>query len=223
MHVPAVAVRFGLMLEAYCRGAPDHMKIFSRQLAALNRLQETSEMARHKKEGRDKLKQLVQESLKQNHFYEALSDLLCPLDPALRCRRIRVEKCKTMDSKMRPLWAVFENDDPSGNDIYFIFKHGDDLRQDMLTLQMIRIMDRLWKQAGLDLRMNPYGCISTGHRVGLIEVVLDADTIANIQKEKGVTKVTATFERGSLLAWLKGMLQFPLIVHDIDNLFSFFS
>jgi phosphatidylinositol-4,5-bisphosphate 3-kinase len=38
----------------------------------------------------------------------------------------------------------------------------------------------------------------------LIEVVLDADTIANIQKEKGVTKVTATFERGSLLAWLKG-------------------
>lgn len=41
MHVPAVAVRFGLMLEAYCRGIPDHMKILSRQLAALNRLQVT--------------------------------------------------------------------------------------------------------------------------------------------------------------------------------------
>ncbi len=39
MHVPAVAVRFGLMLEAYCRGTPDHMKILSRQLVALNRLQ----------------------------------------------------------------------------------------------------------------------------------------------------------------------------------------
>lgn len=39
MHVPAVAVRFGLMLEAYCRGAPDHMKMLSRQLTALNRLQ----------------------------------------------------------------------------------------------------------------------------------------------------------------------------------------
>lgn len=161
-------------------------------------------MARQKKEGRDKLKQLVQESLRQNHFYEALSDMVCPLDPALHCRRIRVEKCKTMDSKMRPLWAVFENDDPTGNDIYFIFKHGDDLRQDMLTLQMIRIMDRLWKQSGLDLRMNPYGCISTGNRSGLIEVVLNADTIANIQKEKGVAKVMACFERGSLLAWLKG-------------------
>lgn len=165
-------------------------------------------MARQKKENRERLKLIVQDSLRQNHFQEALSDLLCPLDPALRCSRIRVEKCKTMDSKMKPLWAVFENDDTSGSDIYFIFKNGDDLRQDMLTLQIIRIMDRLWKEAGLDLRMNPYGCISTGNRVGLIEVVLNADTIANIQKEKGTTKVTATFEKGSLLAWLKGIQLF---------------
>ena len=38
MHVPAVAVRFGLMLEAYCRGAPDHMILLSRQMEALNKL-----------------------------------------------------------------------------------------------------------------------------------------------------------------------------------------
>ena len=57
-----------------------------------------------------------------------------------------------MDSKMRPLWIVFENDDPYGDDVYLIFKNGDDLRQDMLTLQMIRIMDKLWKKEGLDLR-----------------------------------------------------------------------
>jgi phosphatidylinositol-4,5-bisphosphate 3-kinase len=59
-----------------------------------------------------------------------------------------------MDSKMRPLWIVFENDDSYGDDIYVIFKNGDDLRQDMLTLQMIRIMDKLWKKEGLDLRYN---------------------------------------------------------------------
>lgn len=137
MHVPAVSVRFGLMLEAYCRGAPDHMKILSRQQEALNKLKETSEMARQRKEGRERLKLLVQESLRQNHCSEALSNVLCPLDPALHCRRLIVERCKTMDSKMKPLWAVFENDDQSGGDIYFIFKHGDDLRQDMLTLQMV--------------------------------------------------------------------------------------
>ncbi len=70
---------------------------------------------------------------------------------------------------------------------------------------MLKVMDRLWKQAGLDLRMNPYGCISTGNRLGLIEVVLNAETIANIQREKGGFKAAATFKKGSLLAWLKGI------------------
>lgn len=53
---------------------------------------------------------------------------------------------------MRPFWIVFQNSDALGDDIYIIFKNGDDLRQDMLTLQMLRIMDRLWKREGLDLR-----------------------------------------------------------------------
>lgn len=53
---------------------------------------------------------------------------------------------------MRPLWLVFENQDSYGDDILIILKNGDDLRQDMLTLQMIRIMDRLWKNEGFDYR-----------------------------------------------------------------------
>jgi phosphatidylinositol kinase/protein kinase (PI-3 family) len=37
-----------------------------------------------------------------------------------------------------------------------LFKAGDDLRQDQLTLQILGIMDNLWKEHGLDLRMSPY-------------------------------------------------------------------
>lgn len=104
---------------------------------------------------------------------------------------------------MRPLWIVFENSDTYGDDVYIIFKNGDDLRQDMLTLQMLRIMDRIWKRDGLDLRMNPYNCISLEHRVGMIEVVLNAETIANIQKEKGMFSATSAFRKTPILAWLK--------------------
>ncbi|KAI4790628.1 hypothetical protein KUCAC02_034504, partial [Chaenocephalus aceratus] len=43
---------------------------------------------------------------------------------------------------------------------------GDDLRQDMLTLQVIRIMNKIWIQEGLDMRMVIFRCFSTGRGRG---------------------------------------------------------
>ena len=37
----------------------------------------------------------------------------------------RVDRCKFMDSKMRPLWMVFENVDELADDIRILFKNGD--------------------------------------------------------------------------------------------------
>nr|CAD7257042.1 unnamed protein product [Timema shepardi] len=202
MQVASVSVRFGLILEAYCRGSQEHMKGLAKQVTCLEKLKTAGEMVRTRKD-KDKARSFLQEHLEEKHIEESFFKMLNPLNPSFRCKSVRTEKCRVMDSKMRPLWIVFENDDPYGDDIFIIFKNGDDLRQDMLTLQMIRIMDKLWKNEGLDLKMNPYGCISTEHRVGLIEVVLNAETIANIQKEKGMFSATSAFRKGSLLAWLK--------------------
>ncbi|XP_049283271.1 phosphatidylinositol 4,5-bisphosphate 3-kinase catalytic subunit beta isoform [Anopheles funestus] len=199
LSVPSVQVRFGLILEAYLLGSPEHVGVLLKQMQCLRYLQVCSDNV--KKGSKEKGRALLMEQLaKEGHL---TSDLISPLNPSFRCKSVRTERCKVMDSKMRPLWVVYENSDPNGDDIHMIFKNGDDLRQDMLTLQMLRIMDRIWKNHGLDFRMNPYSCISTDHKLGLIEVVLNAETIANIQKERGMFSATSPFKKGSLLAWLR--------------------
>lgn len=206
MKFPEVTIRFGLILEAYCRGALEHIKCLSRQVDALNKLKIANELVQadgvKKKEGRERLKNLIQELLAQGSYKDSFAGLRNPLDPKCKFGKLKVDKCKFMDSKMKPLWLAFENYDSHGKDIFVIFKSGDDLRQDMLTLQMIRIVDKMWKDEGLDLRMIPYQCLAVDYKVGFIEVVPNADTIANIQKEKGFTAASA-FKKGCLLAWLK--------------------
>lgn len=198
---PSVQVRFGLILEAYLKGSQEHVAILLKQMQCLRRLQQGSELV--KKGNKEKGKFLLMSHLQERAVDEAMADVISPLNPSFRCKSVRADKCKVMDSKMRPLWIVYHNADINGDDINIIFKNGDDLRQDMLTLQMLRIMDRIWKSHGHDFRMNPYSCISTDRRLGIIEVVLNAETIANIQKERGMFSATSPFKKGSLLAWLK--------------------
>lgn len=201
MQVPSVQTRFGIILEAYLKGSQEHIPMLLKQKLCLDELKKGSEHA--KKGNKDKGRYLLQEFLSIGHVKQKLSDFLCPLDPTLRCKTVKPESCKVMDSKMRPLWIVFENSDRYADDICVIFKNGDDLRQDMLTLQMLRVMDRIWKNHGYDFRMNPYSCLSTEHKLGMIEVVLKAETIANIQKKKGMFSATSPFKKGSLFSWLR--------------------
>lgn len=83
-----------------------------------------------------------------------------------------------------------------------IFKIGDDLRQDMLTLQIIRIVDSIWRQEGLDMCMLAYTCLSTGKNVGIIEVVKQAETITSIQKSGG-RMAAIQIDSSQLHRWIK--------------------
>ena len=48
--------------------------------------------------------------------------------------------------------------------------------------------------------MNPYGCLSTGDQVGMIEVVLNSTTIAKIQKKARGAR--GAFDKKLLYQWL---------------------
>lgn len=55
----------------------------------------------------------------------------------------------------------------------------------MLTLLSLRLMDSVWKSAGLDYGIIPYRCLSTGPLLGLIQVVVNAATLGGIQASNG--------------------------------------
>ena len=90
-----------------------------------------------------------------------------------------------------PLWLSCKNIDDSvdeldnlGN-IEIMFKTGHDLRQYILILRILRVMDKIWLDKGLNLRLLPYNVVSTGDGQGMVELVLNSTTTTNIHTKYG--------------------------------------
>ncbi|KAG9494429.1 hypothetical protein GDO78_001995 [Eleutherodactylus coqui] len=186
IHIPAVSVQFGLLLEAYCRGSVAHMKVLSKQVEALNKLRTLNGLIKLNaiKQSKVKNKETMHACLKQNAYREALSDIQSPLNPSVTLSELVIDKCKYMDSKMKPLWIVYNNKGFGGDYTEIMFKNGDGEPRNIC-------------------RIIPYGCLATGDRCGMIEVVSAAETIADIQLDCSNLAAAAAFNKDALLNWIK--------------------
>ncbi|XP_072290570.1 phosphatidylinositol 4-phosphate 3-kinase C2 domain-containing subunit alpha [Eucyclogobius newberryi] len=142
----------------------------------------------------------LQEGLENVQNLFERSSCRLPLSPSLVAKELNIKACSFFNSNAVPLKLALVNSDPLGQEINVMFKVGEDLRQDMLALQMIRIMDRIWLQEGLDLRIVHFKCISTGKDKGMVELVPSSDTLRKIQVEYGVT---GSFKDKPLAEWLR--------------------
>lgn len=96
-----------------------------------------------------------------------------------------------------PLYSIYENRNRFHK---IIFKCGDDLRQDMLVMQVISIINRIWLRSGKDLRLIIFGVLNNSDRTGMIEMVSRAQTLREIQQEYGVI---GSFKQDTIVKWLK--------------------
>ncbi|KAM6980094.1 phosphatidylinositol 4-phosphate 3-kinase C2 domain-containing subunit beta [Aplochiton taeniatus] len=144
---------------------------------------------------------VLKESLEEvKQFFSISNSCRLPLNPAMLVKAINIQSCSYFNSNAVPLKLSFQSLDPRGDNINVIFKSGDDLRQDMLTLQIIRIMNKIWVQEGLDMRMVIFRCFSTGRGRGMVEMIPQAETLRKIQGEHGVT---GSFKDRPLADWLQ--------------------
>ena len=208
MHLIDVATRFGPVLFSYLRYCGPHRVHLRRQVTVNDKIWTIAENV--KNVSKDKRNSYSQTELGNLNPHLPAKFQLC-LTPRIECKGIIGEECKVMESKKKPLWLCFENVDSLSPPFLAIFKAGDDLRQDQLTLQLLRIMDSIWCGEDLDLRMSPYLCCSTGDELGMLEVVKSSDTTAHIQMDYG-GKVMGAFKDTPLDNWLR--------THNKDSSYS---
>jgi hypothetical protein len=125
-----------------------------------------------------------------------------PTNVCARVDAYTVQRCRVMDSFTHPLFVSLRNADRLGAPVDLIFKAGDDLRQDALAIQVFRLMERIWHEAGLGLHLTPYTVVPTQGFGGFIEVVQNAETVADVQKTYG-GGASAAFSKTPLAKYLR--------------------
>lgn len=211
IHFPDVHHRYGVLLDTYLRFCARSQRIqLGHQVFVMNKLADIHQLVKQKgslEEKNKALRETLQETMFPNEF-------VLPLDPTKRLCGVVPERCRVLGSKQKPLYLVFQlqgfpvspsnnGDDEHGEcdqeedaaHFHVMYKSGDDLRQDQLVLQLFRVMDRLWQKSGLDLCLVSYGCVATGKKCGMIEVVKDSETIANLLSAR--TEQQHGFQRGT--------------------------
>lgn len=144
--------------------------IISRQQKFIAKLVEVVKAVAKESANRQKKMEKLQLLLKDDNTlktnFAKLDPLPFPLDPDVRITGILSQEAILFKSSQMPCRLTFSTE--SGEPYIAIFKHGDDLRQDQLILQIITLMDKLLRKENLDLKLTPYRVLATSTTHGML-------------------------------------------------------
>ncbi|GAB5364335.1 hypothetical protein AAMO2058_000960800 [Amorphochlora amoebiformis] len=113
----------------------------------------------------------------------------CPLRPQDTLVGVIPEETTMFKSAMAPLLVTFRLE--NGGKKRWIFKTGDDLRQDQLVVCLIELMDALFKRLNQDLQLTPYRILATSRNQGIVEYVENSATLSKIRQEPYTSGVSS--------------------------------
>jgi phosphatidylinositol 3-kinase len=130
----------------------------------------------------EKFQQLLTESDEFKINFTSFEPRPLPLDPEIFIKGIIPSKVSLFKSALMPSKLTFIT--TSDTEYVAIFKHGDDLRQDQLILQMITLMDKLLRKENLDLKLTPYRVLATSTKHGFMQYI-DSITVREVLESEG--------------------------------------
>ncbi|KAH9129090.1 hypothetical protein AeMF1_000830 [Aphanomyces euteiches] len=132
------------------------------------------------------------------------SSFQLPIDPRIEVGKLIVAKCYVMNSAKSPLWLEFENAEAGQQSTAVIFKSGEDLRQEMLILQLLRVIDDMWREDGKNFALEPYRCVCTGPHTGVIQAVPRSVSSTEIQNRGHSTRgLLGAVTEDCYLVWIQ--------------------
>lgn len=183
-HISHIRQRFSVLLVNFMYGIGSYTDEFlkgykfTQDLVDLNKRIRKSNLPYG-----DQMQTVFRNELK---MIEIPNEFHLPIDPRIIVDSFIIDKCKVMNSKKKPFFLYFKNASPFETDHPgMLFKVGDDLRQDQLTLQVMKVMEHLWRTNYQDMHMRCYGVLPTGFNQGFIEAVPNSITEAELQARRG--------------------------------------
>uniref|UniRef100_A0A8C6Z2X2 Phosphatidylinositol 3-kinase catalytic subunit type 3 n=1 Tax=Nothoprocta perdicaria TaxID=30464 RepID=A0A8C6Z2X2_NOTPE len=136
----------------------------------------------NRKKKNERLQALLADNEKMNLSDMELIPL--PLEPQVKIKGIIPEKATLFKSALMPAQLFFKTED--GGKYPVIFKHGDDLRQDQLILQIISLMDKLLRKENLDLKLTPYKVLATSTKHGFMQFIQSVPVAEVLATEESI-------------------------------------
>lgn len=136
----------------------------------------------NRKKKTERFQQLLTDSDEFKINFTSFEPRPLPLDPEIFIKGIVPSKVSLFKSARMPSKLTFLT--TTDKEYVAIFKHGDDLRQDQLILQMITLMDKLLRKENLDLKLTPYRVLATSTKHGFMQYI-DSITVAEALATEG--------------------------------------
>ena len=117
--------------------------------------------------------------LVKKRFNNGICKFELPIHPSYCAYGFEFTKLRVFSSKMLPIALNLYSSE--GLTFRVIFKIGDDLRQDLMILQIFKIMDKIWMENNLDLKLSVYNVCPIELKSGFMEFV-EGSPVEEIQK-----------------------------------------